>query len=307
MLNPATEEQPDGTGDDKVRKRQMSQTATDQRTVRQALTEVYNHRELQVNLIRRELRSRFRRTFLGWGWSFVQPVMMTAIYALVLGTFLSARPGPGDPSGIDSFALFLLAGLVPWGFFAGGVSGAIGSISNAGGLITRVWFPRELLPISAILALAFTMLIEFLVLALAVMLIGQVMMLQYLPIALGLMVLQTFFTLGFAFFLSAANVRFKDVEYLTTVFLLAYFYLTPILYPVQFIPDSKVFGTSFTWQDVALANPLARFMQAYRNVFYDLRLPGFETTMWLIVWSFGIFFLGLRFFVRRADRFAESM
>lgn len=289
------------------RKRQMSQKATNRRTLRTAVPEIINHRELLVNLIRRELRSRFRRTFLGWGWSFVQPVMMTAIYALVLGTFLKSQPGPGDPSGIDSFALFLLAGIVPWGFFAGGVSGAIGSVSNAGGLITRVWFPRELLPISAILALGFTMLIEFLVLALAVMLIAQVMLVQYLPIAFGIMVLQTFFTLGFALFLSAANVRYKDVEYLTTVFLLAYFYLTPVLYPVTFIPNNTVLGTSFTWQDVALANPLARFMQAYRNVFYDLRLPGFETTMWLVVWSFGIFYLGLRFFVRRADRFAEEM
>ena len=285
----------------------MSQTADHERSIRQAAREIRNHRELLVNLVRRELRSRFRRTFLGWGWSFVQPIMMTAIYALVLGTFLKATPGPGDPSGIDSFALFLLAGIVPWGFFAGGLSAAIGSISNAGGLITRVWFPRELLPMASIGALGFTMLIEFGVLALAVTILEQVMLVQFLPVALFLLFLQGMFTLGVSLWLSAANVRFKDVEYLTTVFLLAYFYLTPILYPPDFVPDSNVFGTSLTWQDVSLLNPMARFMQAYRNVFYDLRLPGFETIVWLVAWSVLVLYLGLRFFVRRADRFAEAM
>ena len=288
-------------------KRRMSQTASSERTIRTALPEIINHRELLVNLVRRELRARFRRTFLGWGWSFVQPVMMTAIYALVLGTFLNGRPDPGDPSGIGSFAIFLLTGIVPWGLFAGGLGSAIGSISNAGGLITRVWFPRELLPMSAILALCLTMTIEFGVLILAISISEQVMVLQYIPIAFALVVLQAMFTMGFALFLSAANVRFKDVEYLTTVFLLAYFYLTPVLYPATFIPDTAAFGTGVTWRDIALLNPMARFMQAYRNLFYDIRLPGLPTFLFLVFWSFLIFFLGLRFFVKRSDRFAEEM
>ena len=290
-----------------TKKRQMSQKATNQRTIRIAIPEILNHRELLVNLVRRELRSRFRRTFLGWGWSFVLPVMMTAIYALVLGTFLKATPGAGDPSGIDSFALFLLTGIVPWSFFSAGIGAATGSIVNAGGLITRVWFPRELLPMASILALLFTMMIEIFVLALAVMLIAQVMLIHFLPIAFVLMFFQALFTIGFSFWLAAANVRYKDVEYLTTVFLLAYFYLTPVLYPASFVPDTAVFGTSVTWREIFMLNPMARFMQAYRNVFYDLRVPGVETMLWLIGWSLLVFYLGLRFFVRRADRFAEAM
>ncbi len=138
------------------------------RTIRTAAGEVYQYRELLFNLTRRELRSRFRRSFLGWGWSFMQPIMMTAVYALVLGSFLKAIPPAGDPSGITSFAFFLLAGIIPWNLFAGGLGAAVGSVSGAGGLITRVWFPRELLPMAAILALGFSMLIEIAVLAIAV-------------------------------------------------------------------------------------------------------------------------------------------
>jgi lipopolysaccharide transport system permease protein len=277
------------------------------RSIGVAIREVVTYNELLLNLTRRELRSRFRRSFLGWGWSFMQPVLMTAVYALVLGQFFKATPTPGDPSGIDTFVFFLLAGVVPWSLFAGGLGAGVGSVANAGGLITRVWFPRELLPMSAILALAFSALIEFSVLAAVISVYHQVFLIHLLPVLLVLVVLQTMFTAGIAFWLAACNVKFKDVEYLTSVFLLAYFYLTPVLYPPTFIPEKALFGTSLSWRDVALANPMARFVMAYRNLLYDVRLPGFETMVWLIGWSFIAFFLGLRFFARRADYFAVSM
>ena len=98
------------------------------RTITTAIREVVTYKELLFNLTRRELRSRFRRSFLGWGWSFMQPVLMTAVYALVLGQFFKATPAPGDPSGIDTFVFFLLAGVVPWSLFAGGLGAGVGSV-----------------------------------------------------------------------------------------------------------------------------------------------------------------------------------
>jgi lipopolysaccharide transport system permease protein len=277
------------------------------RTVARALREVNEYRELLVNLTRRELRSRFRRSFLGWGWSFMQPLMMTAVYALVLGTFLKVTPPPGDPSGIDTFAFFLLAGVIPWNLFAGGLGAAIGSVANAGGLITRVWFPRELLPLAAIMAAGFTLLIELGMLIVVISLFEWVFLVPYIPVLLLLALLEVLFTAGISMWLAAVNVRYKDVEYLTSVFLLAYFYMTPILYSVDFIPDTPAFGTGLTWRDIALANPMARFVMAYRNILYDVRLPGLETMLWVTVWSIAVFFAGLRYFARRADRFAEAM
>lgn len=273
----------------------------------ESLREVVQYRDLLKNLTQRELRSRYRRSFLGWGWSLLQPALMTAVYAVMLGFYFKIEPAPGDPSGIDVFALFLLAGLLPWNFFAGALTSSMGTIVNAGGLMTRVYFPRLLLPLSSIIALAVSLTIELGILTAVISLWTQRFILHLLPAVLLLIVMLVLFTAGLAFWLAACNVRFRDVEYLTSVLLIAYFYLTPVIYSVTFIPDTPMLGGPFTWREISLVNPMARFAMAFRNVFYDVRLPGAPTMIWLAGWSALSFVVGLKFFVRRADRFAEMM
>jgi ABC-2 type transport system permease protein len=272
-----------------------------------SLREAMRYRDLLKNLTQRELRSRYRRSVLGWGWSLLQPALMTAVYAIMLGVYFGISPDAGDPSGIDVYAFFLLAALLPWNFFSSSLTTSMGTIVNAGGLMTRVWFPRLLLPLSSILALGVSLMIELGILTVAITIVTQTFLLHLLPVAIVLVVLLALFTAGLSYWLAACNVRFRDVEYLTGVLLLAYFYLTPVIYPYTFVPEKPVLGTSITWREVALANPMARFAMAFRNVFYDVRLPGLPTMLWLIGWSLLSFYLGTRFFVRRADRFAEMM
>jgi ABC-type polysaccharide/polyol phosphate export permease len=277
------------------------------RTLRQVVKDVRRYRDLLINLTQRELRARYRRSVLGWAWSFLQPAMMTAVYAIVLGKFLDVPRPTGDPSGVTIFVIFLLAGVLPWNFFAASLGTSMGAVAGAGGLITRIWFPRELLPMASIFALYTSFLIELGVLTLFVSALTQQMMIQYLPFALVISMIQLMFTAGISFWLAACNVRYKDVEYLTGALLLAYFYMTPIIYPQQVISTEKVWRFPFTWLDLVLANPMARFAMAYRNVFYDFRMPGLNTMLWLTGWSVAVFYLGLRFYLRRADRFAELM
>jgi ABC-2 type transport system permease protein len=272
-----------------------------------AVREALSYRDLLKNLTQRELRGRYRRTFLGWGWSLMQPVLMTAVYAVILGFYFKVKPEAGDPSGIDTFAFFLLAGVLPWNFFNGSLMTSMGTIVGAGGLMTRVWFPRLLLPLSTILALAVSLCIELSILTVVISVFEGRFLLHLTPVTLLLVILLVLFTSGIAFWLAACNVRFRDVEYLTGVLLLAYFYLTPIIYSVTFIPDKPVLGTSVTYRDIALANPMARFAMAFRNVLYDVRLPGLPTMLWITGWSLASAYFGTRFFIRRADRFAELM
>jgi ABC-type polysaccharide/polyol phosphate export permease len=149
--------------------------------------------------------------------------------------------------------------------------------------------------------------IELGILTLAITIFTQTFILHLLPVAIVLVALLALFTAGIAFWLAAANVRFRDVEYITGVLLLAYFYLTPVIYPYTFVPEKPVLGTSLTYRQIALANPMARFAMAFRNIFYDVRLPGLPTMLWLVGWSIVSFYAGTRFFIRRADRFAEMM
>jgi lipopolysaccharide transport system permease protein len=272
-----------------------------------ALRETVRYRDLMRNLTQRELRSRYRRSFLGWGWSLLQPAMMTAVYAIMLGYYLKVTPEPGDPSGIDAYAFFLLAGMLPFNFFNASLTTGMGTIVNAGGLVTRVWFPRLLLPMSSIMALAVSLTIELGLLAAVVSIFTQRFVLHLLPVAFVLVVLLVMFATGIALWLTAVNVRFRDVEYLTSVLLLAYFYLTPVLYSVTFIPQRQLPLIGLDLRQVALANPMARFAMAFRNVFYDVRLPGVPTMIWLVFWSVLAFYSGTRYFVRRSDRFAEMM
>jgi ABC-2 type transport system permease protein len=277
------------------------------RSVGQALRECLEYRDLFFMLTQRELRSRYRRSFLGWGWSLLQPLMMTAVYVVVLGVIIDIEAPVGDPSGIDNFAVFLLAAVLPWNFFSASLTSSMGAVANAGSLVTRVWFPRELLPLSGIAAMVVTLLIELGILSVAIVLMTGKVMLHLLPVALVIVVLQVLFVSGVSLWLAACNVRFRDVEYLTTVMLLAYFYMTPILYPPSYVPDESIAGSGVSWRELSLANPMARFAMAYRNVFYDIRLPGLNTILWLTAWSTVIFFLGLRFYTRRSPRFAELM
>jgi lipopolysaccharide transport system permease protein len=273
-----------------------------------AVREAVEYRDLMRNLTQRELRSRYRRSFLGWGWSLLQPALMTAVYAIMLGYYLKVQPEAGDPSGITSYAFFLLAGLLPYNYFAASLTTGMGTIVNAGGLMTRVWFPRLLLPISSIIALSVSLLIELGILAVVVTAFSrELMIIVLLPVAVVLVALLVLFTSGIALYLTAANVRFRDVEYLTSVFLLAYLYLTPILYPISFIPEKPLPLVPLDLRQVALANPMARFAMAFRNIFYDARLPGLPTLLWLVFWSVLASYFGTRYFVRRSDRFAEMM
>lgn len=274
----------------------------------EGIRDAARYRDLMRNLTQRELRSRYRRSFLGWGWSLLQPALMTAVYAIMLGYYLKVIPDPGDPSGITSYAFFLLAGLLPYNFFSSSLTTGMGTIVNAGGLMTRVWFPRLLLPLSSILALAVSALIELGILAVVVVAFSQeFMILALLPVAFVLVVLLVLFTSGIALFLTAMNVRYRDVEYLTGVFLLAYLYMTPILYPISFIPQKELPLVPFDLRQIALANPMARFAMAFRNVFYDARMPGLPTVLWLVFWSAIAFYFGTRYFLRRSERFAEMM
>jgi ABC-type polysaccharide/polyol phosphate export permease len=263
--------------------------------------------ELLINLTLRELRGRYRRSMLGWTWSLLHPLANVLIYTLVFSFFLKIQPPTGNPSGLHAFALFLLCGLVSWNLFAIGIIGGQGSLIVNGNLIKKVYFPRELLVTSTIFAVVITALIEFGVLLVVLIPFGNIAI-QWIPILLVVVALQTIFVLGIALAFSVWNVYLRDLEYLTTILMNLLFYLTPIVYPIRYVPQTAhIFGRKIPARAIYDLNPMVHFVGAYRNLLYDLRFPPIGSLLYLAAWSAGTLLFGYYMFKKFESRLAEEV
>jgi ABC-type polysaccharide/polyol phosphate export permease len=264
--------------------------------------------DLLWNLTLRELRSRFKRSTLGWLWSVITPLASIAIYSLVFGVFLDVPTPVGDPSGLHVYGFFLVCGLLPWTYLTNGLNGAASSIVVNEGLVKKVYFPRSVLPTASTLAWLAGFGVEMAVLGIVLLAAGN-MVLPWIPVVLLLMVVQTGFVLGLGLFLSAANAYFRDVQHFLAIVLNIWFYATPILYPSDQIPEEfDVLGVTIPLRDLLLTlNPMAVFVDAYRAVLYDLTWPTLNQWAAMFAISALTLVLGAAAFRRLEPRLAEEL
>jgi lipopolysaccharide transport system permease protein len=271
------------------------------------LREYADARELTLNLTLRELRTRYKKSVLGWTWSLMNPLATMLIFTLVFSFFLKVTPSPGNPSGLNSFALFLLCGLLPWNFLSGGMSTTTESLLGNQNLIKKVYFPREIIVFSTVLSLFVTFVIEMGVLTVALLIVGN-MVLPWLPLLFGLMLIESGLVLGLGLMLSTLNVYFRDVRYLISISLTALFYSMPIVYPIRVVPvHAHILGVLVPFRRLYLLNPLVRMVQSYRAVLYDLRFPAFGDVAYLLAWTVGLCVLGFWVFRKFERRLAEEL
>lgn len=266
------------------------------------LTQINASRELLWNLTLRELRTKYRRSILGWTWSLLNPLATVVIYGFVFGRLFGAEAPPGDPSGVDNFALFLLCALLPWNFFVMVQTTAMGSIIGNAGLVRKVAFPREVLPLSQVGHGLVQFSIEMGLLA-VVLLLFETAFLAWIPVTIVLMVLLGAFSAGLGLALSAVGVYFRDLPYLWGIVLQVWFFATPIVYPPNLL-ESKLPAWAY---DVLSLNPMFRFAEAFRATLYDGTAPGLTTMLSLAVVSGLTLLVGWRIFGRLANRFAEEL
>lgn len=220
---------------------------------RRARSSMPVYRELLANLVRKELRVSYKNSVLGFGWSLVNPLMYLVIFSVVLVGFLRVA--------LPAYHFYLLSGLLAWNLFATGVSHANGSIVDNATLVSKIYFPRVILPLSSIGAA----LVHF-VLQLGV-LFAAMLVLRYhvhwdagmalLPLALAV---QLLFMFGCALLMSAMNVFYRDVKHLLELSLLAWFWLTPIVYPSA-LAQGRFFG-------IYLLNPMTPVVLGFQRALY---------------------------------------
>jgi ABC-2 type transport system permease protein len=271
------------------------------------LAEYKGSGDLTLNLTLRELRSRYKKSFLGWSWSLLNPLSTVIVYSIVFSFLLKIPVPKGDPSGLKNFATFLLCGLLPWNYLSNGMNASMGALIGNANLIKKVYFPREVFVVSAIGSLLVSFLIELGVLAVILLVMGN-MVLPWIPVVLVIVAIQSFFVLGIGFLLSVLNVYFRDVQHLVSIALMALFYSAPIVYPVSLVPKhTEILGMSVPLREIYNLNPLVVLVECYRDAMYDLRFPPFLSILYLIGWSIVLMAIGLAVFQKLDRRLAEEV
>ncbi len=260
-------------------------------------------RELLLNLTLRDLRGRYRKSILGWTWSFVTPLSTIGIYIVVFGYFLKVQVPPGEPSGFHNFPLFMTCGFVSWNFFTNTVNGSMSSLLGNANLIQRVYLPRQILVFASVGSALITALIEVLALVIVMLAVGN-FVLPWIPLLLVVLVLQLMFVSGIALILSPLNVYFRDLEYITTIGLNLLFYAAPIVYSITSVPMT---AHGIPVRLIYGLNPTTQFVNCFRYLLYDLRVPPLHDLLYLVAVSLLTLGAGILVFRRLEPRLAEEV
>lgn len=266
------------------------------------LRELFRYRDLVRNLVVSEVKTRYRNSVLGFVWSLLNPLAMMMVFTIVFGVL---RPNHE----VANLPIYLLCGLLPWNFFSASVTSGMNSVVGNGNLIKKVYFPREVLPVAAILAQLVNFLLALIVLfgALIVFRTNFSPWLWTLPL---IILIQTCFSLGIGLVLSTLQVFYRDTQMIMDVVILAWFFLTPIFYTPDQIPSTiyTIGGLEFSAQRLLyILNPMASLINVYRDLlYYGYRtdIDFFIRTALTAIVALGF---GYWFFIRYSDRFGEEV
>jgi lipopolysaccharide transport system permease protein len=255
-----------------------------------SLRELYESRELLFTWTRRDFRVRYSQSMLGAAWAVMQPLSLMVIFSIVFAYFLEV------PTGGVPYPVFSYAALLPWTFFSNALGFAIPSLVSNMNLVSKIYFPREILPLSAILV----GLVDFVIASLLF-----VPMMIYYRIAVGpallllpvLLLIQIVFMFAVSLLASAANVYFRDVRFLIPLTLQVWLYITPVIYSAEQIPG---------WlKPFYFLNPMAALIDGYRRVTLFNQMPDWPYVGLAALVSLLLFIVAYRVFKRAERQFAD--
>ena len=249
---------------------------------------LYNYRELLKTSVLKDVRGKYKNSFLGVIWSFLNPLLQILVYWFVFGKVM----GSSEPN----YVVFLCCGLIPWTFFSITINRNAFVFIENGGIIKKVFFPREVLPVSTLTSEAINFMISTsIILAFVVAYHRFTIFVLYYPLIL---LVQYVLMLGISFFVSSITVYFRDLQHFIGVFLQLMFYATPIAYSASRVPEN------FQW--IAKINPVTYIIEGYRAIFYDGTTPDLISLGILLIISLFLCVFGYLFFSHMQKGFAEE-
>ena len=259
------------------------------------LKEVYKYREMIFNLVRKDLRTRYKGSFLGFLWTFINPLLQLIVYTIVFSIIMNTS--------YEQYYLFLFVALVPWMFFSSSVTDGAASILKEKDMVKKIYFPREVLPISTVTSGFVNMILTFIVVFVVVIISGRglnPLALLCLPVV---MIVEYILCLGIALIVSSLTVHLRDLQYILGIFVMALQYLTPVMYGVDMVERSS----AGKWLVMMFnLNPMTPIIKIYRQIIYYGEVP--ELGSLLIAVAVGVVFIvvGEILFKRLQKGFAEE-
>ena len=251
---------------------------------------LYNYRELLKTSVKKEVRSKYKNSFLGVLWSFLNPLLQIAVYALIFSLILSNQQ--------PHYAVFLCCGLIPWTFFSSAINKAAFTFIENGNIIKKVYFPREIIPISVVTGETVNFLISTIIIFGFVIFSGMGIS-KYIIFYPLILIAQYLVILGIAFIISSICVYLRDLQHFIGIALQLLFYAAPIVYSPSSIPDN--------YQWILKYNPMTYIINAYRDIFYNQTMIDIKHI--LIVLLIGIIgcIVGYFIFSKLQKGFAEQL
>lgn len=280
------------------------------------IVELWRYRELLVGMVRKELKVKYKNSVLGFFWTMLNPALYIMVFWLVFTRFL--------PNGIPEFVIFFAAGLLVWNLFINSLSGATSSVVANAGIVKKVYFPREILPLAAVGAAIVHYLLQ------AIVLIGMLIVFKHnidwahvwmLPLSLLTLIV---FVSALGILLAAINVYARDMQHLLELILLAWFWTTPVVYAMRRLPNEGLVGIVGS---IIRANPMAAIILPFQKVIYGhqsvvstgdgktiIQILPDESYLWYLknlgmTFAFSVVLLygAMRFFDRAQGNFAEEL
>jgi len=261
-----------------------------------SLRRLARYRALITSLVARELKARYRGSVLGFLWTFVNPLLLLLVYSFVFGVVMPGARAPG----VEPYALFLFCGLLPWTWFSASLLESCTALTGSGGLLRKVMFPAEVLPIVTVLTGLVNFLLGLCIVVAFALYVGAPVLSADLVWLIPTIAVQLVLTLGLALLLSSLSVHFRDIRDLLGNALTLWLFATPIIYPYTQAPER------YRW--LLDLNPFTHLAMAYQAILFA---PGpyaeWRRLAVLALVSVAVFFTGYAVFDRLRETFAEEV
>ncbi|WP_026527600.1 ABC transporter permease [Butyrivibrio sp. VCD2006] len=260
-------------------------------TTLERIEEIYAYREMIFTQVHRNLRGRYKGSALGFLWTFLNPLFQLIVYTILFSVIMQNK--------IEQYSLFLFVTLIPWIFFGTCMSEGSGCLRDMEDMVKKIYFPREVIPISYVVSQFINMLLCFIIVLVALLVAGRLTnpaVFVFLPLIMGI---EFCLTIGLVFITSAWCVYLRDVKYMMTIITMAWQFMTPVMYSVDMIPGNLV--------KIFYLNPMTSVIVAYRDILYYQQAPEIDTLIIACIMGIGSLVVGWHLFNKLKRKFAEYL